>query len=160
MGLSIDSHAVLRAIADHPNAFSAVRGEIDEFARKILAKQIKHKTTDLGCARLIQSSTGAGAFATILDGFAPNETAALLKKLDPNNGLVKDGDLLSMRAAIDALIDARAEPTQKAEKPPKTSGKKMTPKVPGKPKIGDILESKVHAGDASPKKTRAKKTAV
>ena len=159
MGLSIDSLSILRAVADHPNAFPGVRGEIDEFARKILAKQIKHKTTDLGVARLIQNSTGAGAFATILDGFAANETSAFLKKLDSNNGLVRDGDALSMRAAINALIEGRAETTQKAEKVPKTTGKK-TPKAPVKPKIGDILESKVHAGDPSPKKTRAKRAGV
>lgn len=157
MGLNIDSQAVLRAIADHPDTFSAVRGDIDEFARKILAKQIKHKTTDLGGARLIQDSVGMEALATILDGFAANETSALLKKLDPHNGLVKDSNPLPMRAAIDALIQGRAEPTQKQAKTPKTPAKRPTPKAPAKPKIGDILESKVHAGDAPVKKSRGKK---
>ena len=160
MGLSIDSRVVLRAIADHPDAFPAVRGEIDEFARKILAKQIKHKTTDLKVARLIQRSTGAEALTTILDGFATNEIGALLKKLDPNNGLVRDGEPLPMRAALEALFGGQAEPTEKAERPPKAPGKKVTSKAPPKPKIGDLLESKVHAGDISPKKARAKKMPV
>ena len=144
MALSIDSRAVLRAIADHLDAFPAIQGDLDEFARKALIKQIKHKETGLPLARTIRGATGDKTIATILDGLTPNEMGAILKKFDPDSPLLKAADVKSTRVAIDDLLSGRAEPSPKAAKVTATR-KTPTPRKP-KPKIGDLLESKVHAG--------------
>ena len=72
MALSIDSRAVFHAIADHPDAFPAVQTDIDEFARKVLIKQIKHKGTDLEVGKALRAAIGEKTFSTVLDALSAN----------------------------------------------------------------------------------------
>ena len=155
MALKLDSNAVLRAIADNPDAFPALGKDVDAFAQKVLSKQIKDKSVDLALAKHIRHATGESAMATILDGLAPNEVIAILKKLDPHNPIAASNDPRAIRAIVDDLLAGHAAPMAKQEKPVKLAApKKPSVKAPPKPKIGDVMDSKVHAGTA--KRSRAK----
>lgn len=154
MALSIDSGAVLRAITENPNAFPAVQADLDEFARKMLGKQIKAKTTDAALFKEIYRVTGATNMSTVLDGYAANELAALIKKIDPYSPYAKSGgDLQEARAHIAAVATGSKPFSAKPEKAQKVP----TPKPPKReplPKIGGVLESKVHSGKSRPSRSK------
>ena len=162
MALGIDGSALLRAMANHPDAFPAIKAEIVEFARKALVKQIKDKATTLDVFRRITAASGGDTLTIVLDGFTGSEIAGLAKKIDPHGPYAKAiGDEAAARAHVLELAKGRAQPAEKAAKPEKVSKPPRAPaKVPPS-KIGTVLESKVHGGAkpraSSPRTTRSRK---
>ena len=170
MALGLDGSALLRAIADHPDAFPAIKPDIVEFARKALVKQIKDKATTLDLFRRIAAASGEGTLTIVLDGFSGSEIAGLAKKVDPHGAHAKaKGDEAAARAHLLEIAKGRAQPAEKAAKPEKAPKleKAPSPKADKSPartpasKIGTVLESKVHSGvkpkASPPKNARAKK---
>ena len=163
MALGIDGFALLRAIADHPDAFPTIKAEVAEFARKALVKQVKDKATTLDIFRRITAASGEEALSIVLDGFTGAEIVGLGKKIDPHGAYAKaKGDEAAARAHLLEIAKGRLQPAEKAAKPEKAP-KAKSEKVPSRPpasKIGTVLESKVHSGakprTASPKSARAK----
>ncbi len=163
MALGIDGSALLRAIADHPDAFPAIKADVAEFARKALIKQIKDKATTLDLYRRITAASGEHALTIVLDSFTGIEIAGLAKKIDPHGPHAKaKGDEATARAHVLDIAKGRAQPadkTVKPEKAPKAKPERTAAKAPSK--IGTVLESKVHSGAASkassPKPARSKK---
>ena len=155
MSLSIDSKAVLRAVADNPDAFPAVQADIDEFARKMLGKQLKAKSTDTQLFKRIYSLAGERNMATIFDGYAASDFVALVKKIDPHSSFIKDaGELRQIRNHVIDLATDRATPVGKSEKVPKSKPAAKSPPKVQQPKIGGVLESKVHSGRANTGRTK------
>jgi hypothetical protein len=153
MALTIDSHQVLRLLADHPEAFPAIQADLGDLVGKLLIKQIK-KTPDLALFVEIYGITGAATMSTILDGFSTNDLSALLKKIDPYFSLAQpSSDLKAVRAHITNLATARATPAAKPEKAPKNAKAPKAVKA-APPKIGGLLESKVHSGRKAPVKKK------
>ena len=153
MALTIDSHAVLRALADHPEAFPAIQTDLGDLAGKLLIKQIK-KTTDAALFAKLYGVTGATTMSTVLDGFSANDLSALVKKIDPHGSYAgPSSDLKAVRSHIAELATGRVQPAAKAEKPLKAP---KAPKVAkaAPPKIGGILASKVHSGIKTPSKKK------
>lgn len=146
MALSIDSAAVLRAIADHPDAFPAIRLDLDDHARKLLGKQLKAKSTDFGLLCRIYDVVGETNMASVLDSYAANELAALVKKIDPHSPHVTvAGDPKAVRAHIAAVATGRAVLSAKPEKAARARKSRPAAAAPAT-KIGGVLESKVHSG--------------
>ncbi len=156
MALIIDSHAVLRALADHPEAFPAVGPDLDELARKLLGKQLKSKTTDAILFKEIYSAVGASTISTILDGFQANDLTGLVKKIDPHSAHAKAAtDLGAVRSHIAGLANGSIQASVKPEKGAKPQKATKTAKDAA-PKIGGILESKVHSGGKAKAPVRKK----
>ena len=72
MPLAIDTGTVLRAMADHADAFPAVKADVADFARKALAKQIKAKDLKLDLARALCAALGEPTFRMFLDELKPS----------------------------------------------------------------------------------------
>ena len=164
MALGIDGLALLRAIADHPDSFPAIKPDLAEFARKALVKQIKDKATTLDLFRQITVAAGESTLTIVLDGFAGGEIAGLAKKIDPHGPHAKaGGDEAAARAHLVEIAKGRLQPAEKAAKPEKVSKAKPDKSAGKAPrsKIGTVLESKVHSGvrprASSPKSAGAKK---
>ena len=156
MALTIDSRAVFRAIAEHPEAFPAIQADMDEIARKLLGKQLKAKATDVALLRIVHKCVGDANMSTMLDGFAATELSGLAKKIDPHGPHVgATSDPRGVRSHIVDLATGRVMPSPKPEKTVKATTPKARKATP--PKIGGILESKVHGG-VKAKASRSKKT--
>ncbi len=155
MAAGLDAGAVLRALANHPDAFPAVRADASDFARKAMVKQLKDKAITAELLRRICEASCEEVLAAVLDDWAPTDVRALVKKADPLSAYARTGsDEAGARRHVIELATGRAEmaeATQKAEKPAKV---KKTPALP-QSKIGSVLQSKVHSGAKRP--TRAKK---
>jgi hypothetical protein len=150
MGLSINSHAVLRSFAEYPDIFPAIQPDLAELARKLLLKQLKAKSTDAALLRKLFEVTGADTLSTIFDGMMDSEIITLIKKVDPYSAYGKAGS--EPGGARSHVIDLAAGRVGPSIKPAKVAApKKLTsPKAPSSKapssKIGDILGSKVHSG--------------
>jgi hypothetical protein len=148
MALSINSHAVLRSFAEHPELFPAIQPDLAEITRKLLLKQLKAKVTDAILLKKLFEVTGGDALPIIFDSMSESEIAGLIKKIDPHSPFAKVGDdPIAARAHIDTLASGRAEPSTKPVKAPATKKPRATAKAPTS-KIGEILGSKVHSGTA------------
>jgi hypothetical protein len=128
MAIDIDGLAVLQAIAKIPQIFEDASSEINNFARKYVAGQLKPATINLERLRDIYRAIGGEAFLLILDGLAESASAALLKKLDKENPELKTASLEWRRKRLAELASGAAGP---AEKPPKTPKKEPKGKKPG-----------------------------
>ncbi len=146
MPLAIDTGTVLRAMADHADAFPAVQGEIAEFARKALIKQVKAKDLGLGALRALCAAIHEANFRMFLDDLQPGDLNGVAKRLDPHNAVLKSGSDQDIRNSLVALASGNAEPQPATEKPVKTMRSK--PADPNASKMGEVLGSKVHSGRA------------
>jgi hypothetical protein len=154
MGLSINSHAVLRSFADHPEIYPAIQPDLAEIARKLLLKQLKAKSTDAAQLRRLCEVAGADTLAIIFDSMTENELIGLIKRVDPHSPYGKAGsDSRGARAHVGALAAGRAELSTKPAKVTAPKKSKAAAKEPVS-KIGEILGSKVHSG--APRKPRKK----
>jgi hypothetical protein len=120
MPIDIDGIAVLRAIALAPKHFPDAAPEINNFARKYLAGQLKPAKMSLERLRDVCRAIGGEAFVLILDGLADSASSALLKKLDKENPELKAASPVWCRKRLADLASGAAGP---AEKPPKTPKK-------------------------------------
>lgn len=146
MGLSINSHAVLRSFAEYPEIYPAIQPDLAELARKLLLKQLKAKSTDAVLLRKLFEVTGADTLATIFDSMTEKELTGLIKRIDPHSPYGKaGGESRAVRAHIDALAAGRVE---LSTKPVKVTAPKKSKALTKEPvsKIGEILGSKVHSG--------------
>ncbi len=153
MPAGLDSGAVLRAFADHPDAFPALRGDVAEFARKSMVKQLKDKALTLDGLRLIHRAGGGEMLSAVLDSWEATELAGLAKKADGHGPYARAGDdAAAARRHLLDLAAGRIGPSGKAEKV-KAEKETRAAKAP-KSKIGAVLQSKVHSGVARPSRTK------
>jgi hypothetical protein len=82
MPIDIDGIAVLRAIVLAPKLFPDAAHEINGFARKYVATQLKPATITLERVRDIYRAIGREAFVLVLDYQTDSVSAALVKNLD------------------------------------------------------------------------------
>lgn len=160
MPAGLDSAAVLRALADHPDAFPALRGDVAEFARKAMVKQLKDKALTLDGLRRLARACGEEAVATVLDGWETPELIGLAKKADGHGPHAKATDAAATRRHLLDLAAGRSEASARPEKPAKPTKEPKAPKPIKEPKepaskIGGVLQSKVHSGAG--RATRARK---
>ena len=131
MAIDIDGLAVLQAIAKLPQLFEDASSEINNFARKYLAGQLKPATINLERLRDIYRAIGGEAFVLILDGLADSASAALLKKLDKENPELKTASPLWCRKRLGELASGAAGPAEKPSKlVPKALKKESKTKKP------------------------------
>ncbi len=117
MPIDIDGIAVLRAIAQAPKLFPDAAPEINNFARKYVASQLKPATIDLERVRDIYRVIGGEAFVLILDYQTDSASAALVKKLDKDNPDVKTAPPVWCRKRLADLASGAAGPVEKLAKP-------------------------------------------
>lgn len=145
MPLAIDTGTVLRAMADHADAFPAVKVDMAEFARKALIKQIKAKDLSLDLARTFCAALGEPTFRMFLDDLKPSDLLSVAKRLDPHHAALKDGTDQDVRNLVVDLADGSASPRPAVEKPARGGRTRTTQPTS---KVGKLLESKVHSGRA------------
>jgi hypothetical protein len=146
MGLSINSHAVLRSFAEHPEIYPAIQSDLAELARKLLIKQLKAKSTDAALLQRLFKVTGEDTLAIVFDSMTENELIGLIKKVDPYSPYGKaGGDTRAARAHVSDLAAGRAELSTKPVKVTAPRKTKASTKEPVS-KIGEVLGSKVHSG--------------
>ena len=85
MALDVDGFAVLRAIAQTPDAFPDIAGDVPKAARALVAKQLKARGLTLPGLHRLHASLGAENLALILDGLSDAEVKSLVTRLDRNN---------------------------------------------------------------------------
>jgi len=129
MPIDIDGIAVLRAITLAPKLFPDAASEINNFARKYVASQLKPTIIDLERVRDIYRVIGGEAFVLILDYQTNSASAALVKKLDKDNLEVKTAPPVWCRKRLADLASGAAGP---AEKPPKPAPKTLKKESRGK----------------------------
>jgi hypothetical protein len=117
MPIDIDGIAVLRAIALAPKLFPDAAPEINNFARKYVASQLKPATIDLERMRDIYRVIGGEAFVLIVDGQTDSASAALVKKLDKDNPELKTAPPVWCRKRLADLASGVAGPAEKPSKP-------------------------------------------
>ncbi|MFZ3328366.1 MAG: hypothetical protein WA231_21880 [Methylocella sp.] len=127
MPIDIDGIAVLRAITLAPKLFPDAAPEINNFARKYLAGQLKPATMSLERLRDIYRAIGGEAFVLILDGQADSASAALLKKLDKENPELKAASPGWCRKRLAELASGASEPARKPPVAPKREPKGKSP---------------------------------
>jgi hypothetical protein len=114
MTLDIDGFAVLKAIADHPSAFSAIEAEARKTARALIIKQVKHKTADLTKVRDIFNLLGGRTFRLVVDAFPDAQIKTLVTRFDKNHPDLKTETSQWRRQHLVALLDGSREPAPKA----------------------------------------------
>ena len=154
MALSIDTRSVLRIISDHLDAFPAIQPDLPEIVRKLLLKQLKAKSTDIGLLRKLSEILGSDTIQLIFDGMTETELAGLIKRVDPHSPYGKaGGDAGAARLHIADLAAGRVALTGKPVKAPTPKKPKTARKEPVS-KIGEVLGSEVHSG--APRQSRKK----
>lgn len=154
MALSINSRAVLRSFAEHPDIFADIQSDLDELSRKLLVKQVKVKSMDATQLQKLFRVVSAETLEIIFDSMSDKEIVGLIKKVDPNSSHVKaTDDFRPARAHIVEVAAGRAELSAKSVKTATPKKSKAPPKEPVS-KIGEVLGSKVHSG--APRKPRKK----
>ena len=103
MALEIDGLAVLCAIAEAPEAFPAIRGDVTKAAHALVTKQLKAKTLDLSGLRAVHNALGPQPLALIVDGLKDAEVKALVTRLDKHHPDLKDGPAVAHRRHLMAL---------------------------------------------------------
>ncbi|TGE02449.1 hypothetical protein [Methylobacterium nonmethylotrophicum] len=158
MALEIDGLAVLCAIAEAPEAFPAIRGDVTKAAHALVTKQLKAKSLDLAGLRAVRNALGPQPLALIVDGLKDAEVKALVTRLDKHHPDLKDGPALAHRRHLMALaadLEPAAAPAAKP-KPAKAPAKSSSAKSSAKSSSSARSSSaKVPAGEPAPAPTRA-----
>lgn len=121
MALEIDGLAILCAIAETPQAFPAIRQDVNKAAQALVTKQIKARGLTVAGLRQIQAALGPQPFALIVDGMKDAEVKTLavrLDKHDPDLKAAKPTDHRRRLLALAAGTDPVAKPA-----PARSAGK-------------------------------------
>jgi len=156
MALEIDGLAVLCAIAEAPEAFPAIRGDVTKAAHALVTKQLKAKSLDLAALRAVRNALGPQPLALIVDGLKDAEVKALVTRLDKHNPEIKDGAAVAHRRHLMALAsdqDPAAAPAAAPREAAKAPAKAPAVKAP-KP----AAEAPAEAAHAAPRKGPGKAT--
>ncbi|MFH6785991.1 MULTISPECIES: hypothetical protein [Methylobacterium] len=158
MALEIDGLAVLCAIAEAPQAFPAIRGDVTKAAHALVTKQLKAKTLDLAALRAVREALGPQPLALIVDGLKDAEVKALVTRLDKHHPDLKDGPAVAHRRhlmALAAALDPVAAPAAKPKpvkapkaKPAAKPAAKAAPK--SAPEPAAPAKARPPAGNAAP----------
>ena len=151
MALTIDGGAVLVAFATDADLYPTIQGDLVEFARKMLLKQLKSPSIEVESFRKIWQSAGTDNMTIMLDGMSPSELSSLMKKIDPYSSHVKAAEAQATRSHIADLVSGHAAPSLRSER---QAGRNRTGAPAKKPvsKIGEVLGSKVHRGGTARKR--------
>lgn len=138
MAIDIDGYAVLGAIAQKPDVFPAIKGEVSKVARMLVVKQLKERTMSLAGLRNVGETVGFESFDLILDLMTDPEVKSLLGKVDKLNVEAKAAAPQSQRKHVSDLAHKRAEPAAKQSKPAKPKEPKATKPKEQKPKPAPV----------------------
>src|ERR671933_209481 len=89
MALDIDGFAVLRAIVQEPDAFSAIRTDATKAARALVTKQLKAKALTVDGLRRVRTALGEHPFALVVDGLSDTDIKSITGKLDKHHPELK-----------------------------------------------------------------------
>ncbi|WP_407529308.1 hypothetical protein [Methylobacterium oryzisoli] len=110
MAAEVDGLAILCAITETPQAFPAIRRELNKAAQLLVTKQIKARDLTLDDLRHVRAALGPQPFALVLDGMKDSEIRNLARRLDrhdPGLGTATPADhrrrLLALAAGADPV---------------------------------------------------------
>ncbi|WP_128566522.1 hypothetical protein, partial [Methylobacterium crusticola] len=127
MALEIDGLAVLRAIAEAPEAFPAIRGDVTKAAHALVSKQLKARNLGVEGLGKVAGALGSQALALILDGLKDAEVRSLAGRLDKHHPDLEQGTPAAHRRHVLALATGTA-PAGK----PKPAPKARAPRAAGR----------------------------
>lgn len=127
MSIALDGFKVLRRLGKNPEAFAAVRADVDKTARALVVKCLKAKSVDIEALRDIATALGDEAFELLVEGFKDAEIKSMLTRLDKHFPDLKTGTAAARRQQLKALASGDADPA-----PPKPTKKTTTKKTPKK----------------------------
>lgn len=122
MALEIDGLAILCAIAETPQAFPAIRQDVNKAAQALVTKQIKARGLTVAGLRQVQAALGPQPFALIVDGMKDAEVKTLAVRLDRHDPDLKAAKPTDHRRRLLALA-AGTDPVAKPAAPARSAGK-------------------------------------
>jgi hypothetical protein len=111
MALDIDGFATLRSVAGLPSIFRNATSEVAKFARTLVIKQIRNKTTDLKTLREVARALGANTFSLIVEGMLDAQIKTLVTRIDRNHPQLKGANPRWRRQHLITLANGSVEPT-------------------------------------------------
>jgi len=82
MSIALDGFEVFRQVGKHAEIFAAIRADVDQQARSLVAKCLKARSFGLGAFRDIRKALGQEQFGLALEGLKETELKSLLTRLD------------------------------------------------------------------------------
>jgi len=110
--LVLDGFAVLRAIAGHADAFSAIDTAVAKAARDLIAKRLKLKSLTVQDVRVVRDAVGE-PFELIIDEMTAANLKSLVTKLDKHHAGLKGSNPETLRRHLRALLNGSVEPADK-----------------------------------------------
>lgn len=113
MALDIDGFILLQAIAQSPDAFPDIRGEVTRAGRALVVRQLKAKTLTLRGLREIHDSLGAETFGLVIDGLSEAEVRTLVVRFDrhyPDDRVTQPGGLRRHLAGLASWTEPASKP--------------------------------------------------
>ncbi len=115
MALDIDGFVLLRAIAQSPDVFCDISGDVARAGRALVVRQLKAKTLTLRGLREIHDSLGAETFGLVVDGLSDAEVRALVLRFDrhhPDDKVTQLGGLRRHLAGLASWTNPSPNPNQ------------------------------------------------
>jgi hypothetical protein len=117
MALEIDGLAILCAIAEAPQAFPAIRQEVNKVAQALVTKQLKAAGLTVAALRAVREALGSQPLALVVDGLKDAEVKTLVTRLDKHHPDLKTGKPADQRRHLLALASG-TDPVPKPAKAP------------------------------------------
>src|SRR5215469_3518438 len=124
MSIALDGFEVFRQVGKHAEIFAAIRADVDQQARSLVAKCLKARSFGVGAFRDIRKALGQEQFGLALEGLKETELKSLLTRLDKHHPGMKGGAIGWRRQHLNALADGSSKPHAPPTKAKKASGKK------------------------------------
>ena len=124
MSIALDGFEVFRQVGKHAEIFAAIRADVDQQARALVAKCLKARSVGLGAFRDIRKALGREQFGLVLEGLKETELKSLLTRLDKHHPDTKGGAIGRRRQHLNALADGSSTPYAPPTNAKKASGKK------------------------------------
>jgi CheY-like chemotaxis protein len=126
----LDGFAVLRAIAENPEAFSGIDAAVAKTARDLVVKRLKSKSLTVEDARAVREAVGHDMFDRIVEDMSAAHLKSIVTKLDKHRPEMKGSSAQWQRQHLQTLLEGAAEPAQKSAKSKKAGARAKTAESP------------------------------
>jgi len=116
MTLMLDGVTILRAILDRPEDRPDVRRDLDVVGERLLAKQIKGRSTSLQSLRRIHAAVGNETMSLLLEGLPSASLRSLTMRIDRYLDGREAMDDAARRAHLLALAEGSLDPQFRSPK--------------------------------------------
>jgi hypothetical protein len=140
MALSLNGMAVLLAIAQNRAIFSSVSADAAKYARTLVMKQLKAKSSGLSTLHDVRSALGRESFSHIMDAMSDSEVKSIVSRLDKHHPELKTSGPAWRRTHLSALSEGKTEPTEKPARVTKATTRSR--KSPAKREFLDLQSMK------------------